>query len=348
MNEKTSQQYTPDRDTKINDPGSHPVGTGAGAVAGGALGAAVGSGAGPVGTAVGAVAGGVVGAFTGHATAEAVDSTSELGDMSRFIDYDIITRTGDKVGSVDAVWEDHTGQPYYLAVKTGWLGLGKAHIVPAHQAEVSDSRRTIRLPFTEEQIKNAPTLDSQEDVTEDSDRTIQEYFGIDHLQTASVAEAYADEDSRDSSQEDSGTGLGKSSSEEAHITLNEEELKVGKREVEAGGIRLRKVIRTEVVNRPVELRREEIVIERTPATSATAVNDQAEISDDEIYIPLRREEVVIEKSVRPREEVRIGKREYRESENVNETIRSEELEVEDIEGRTNDGGTRPRDYVDTR
>ena len=41
--------------------------------------------------------------------------------------------------------------------------------------------------------------------------------------------------------------------------------KVGKREVEYGGVRLRKVVKTEVVNQPVELTREEIVIERVPA-----------------------------------------------------------------------------------
>ena len=57
--------------------------------------------------------------------------------------------------------------------------------------------------------------------------------------------------------------------EEASVKLTEEQVKVGKREVTAGGVRLRKFIRTETVNQPVELRREELVIERVPANETT-------------------------------------------------------------------------------
>src|SRR4051812_27790295 len=46
------------------------------------------------------------------------------------------------------------------------------------------------------------------------------------------------------------------------IPLYEESLNVGKREVEAGAVRLRKIVRTETVNQPVELRHEEVVIDR--------------------------------------------------------------------------------------
>src|SRR5215212_2476646 len=75
---------TPDRKADENrDPisgarGSHPVGTGVGAVAGGAAtGAAVGSVAGPVGTAAGVVGGAVVGGLAGKGVAEAVNPTAE-------------------------------------------------------------------------------------------------------------------------------------------------------------------------------------------------------------------------------------------------------------------------------
>ena len=58
-------------------PGSHPVGTGLGAVGAGAAGAAIGSMVGPVGTVVGAVAGAVVGGLAGKAAAESIDPTVE-------------------------------------------------------------------------------------------------------------------------------------------------------------------------------------------------------------------------------------------------------------------------------
>src|ERR1019366_789791 len=66
----------PDPITKA--PGSHPVGTGIGAVAGGAAaGAAVGTVAGPAGTIAGAAVGAVVGGLAGHRVAKAVNPSVE-------------------------------------------------------------------------------------------------------------------------------------------------------------------------------------------------------------------------------------------------------------------------------
>ena len=75
-------------------PGSHPVGTGLGAVAGGAAaGAAAGVIAGPVGALAGAVVGAVVGGLGGKAVAEAVNPTAE-----------------------EAYWkENYNSEPYYEA-----------------------------------------------------------------------------------------------------------------------------------------------------------------------------------------------------------------------------------------
>jgi hypothetical protein len=87
--DKNDKSRNPDPITKA--PGSHPVGTGIGAVAGGAAaGAAVGTVAGPVGTIAGAAVGAVVGGLAGKGVAEIVNPTVE-----------------------DAYWrENHSRQPY--------------------------------------------------------------------------------------------------------------------------------------------------------------------------------------------------------------------------------------------
>ena len=65
-------------DPITKQPGSHPVGTGAGAVAGGAAGAAVGTlVGGPVGAVVGGAVGAIAGGAAGHAIAEGIDPTVE-------------------------------------------------------------------------------------------------------------------------------------------------------------------------------------------------------------------------------------------------------------------------------
>lgn len=58
-------------------PGSHPLGTGAGAASGGLAGAAIGTFAGPVGAVAGAVIGAVAGGLAGKSAGEALNPTIE-------------------------------------------------------------------------------------------------------------------------------------------------------------------------------------------------------------------------------------------------------------------------------
>jgi uncharacterized protein (TIGR02271 family) len=308
MNEKQNTN----RDPITGEPRAHPVGTGAGAAAGGVTGAAVGMAGGPIGAGVGAAVGAVAGGLAGKGTAEHFNPT-QGGELGRFIDYTVVDRNNDKIGTVDAVWEDHTGEPSYLAIRTGWLGLGKAHVVPAQAAQVNEAGRKIKLPYTAEQVKNAPSFDSQDDITTESEYTISSHFGLNLDQPR---------------RSDDGVAPLTRPTDEARIKLKEEELKVGKREVEYGGVRLRKIVRTETVNQPVELKREEIVVERVPVESSESTRDDSDFSDEEIYIPLRREEAVVEKTARTREEVRLGKRTETENETVSDTVRREDVEIQ--------------------
>jgi uncharacterized protein (TIGR02271 family) len=332
MNENKNKKGTDaNRDPITGEPGSHPVGTGVGAVAGGAAGAAAGAatgaalgtaGAGPIGTGIGAVAGALIGGAAGHGTAEGLNPTNSPSE-GRYIDYAVMGRDGDKIGTVDSVWLDSDGDPAYLALRTGWLGMGKTHVIPAQRADVSERRREIRLPYTAEQIKSAPDFDASANLqTADEDRIGGYYqqFGFNRdnwlRQRGSTTESTATSANRQ----------GLEAQGETRIKLKEEDLRVGKREVEYGGVRLRKVVRTEVVNQPVELKREEIVVERIPAADRSAATE--EFSEDEVYVPLRREEAVVEKQARVREEVRVGKRSETESQTVSDTVRKEDVEIE--------------------
>ncbi len=319
-NPERKNQQDANRDPITGEPGSHPVGTGLGAAAGGAAaGAAVGTVAGPVGTGIGAAVGAVAGGLAGKAAGEHFNPT-EAGDLRRFIDYTVVDRDNDKIGTVDAVWEDHTGQPTYLAVRTGWLGFGKAHVVPAESAEVNERDQRIRLPFDADTVKNAPSFDSQDDITEDSEFTISSHFG--------TRRHWRDDEQRPAQAEIPQPAARDTAAGDASIRLNEEKLHVGKREVEYGGVRLRKIIRTETVNQPVELTREEVVVERVPLTGQSGEKIGGNMDDQEIYIPLRREEAVIEKTTEAREEIRVGKRRETEQNSIQEEIRHEDVEIE--------------------
>lgn len=115
---------------------------------------------------------------------------------------------------------------------------------------------------------------------------------------------------------------------ESYIRLNQERLDIDKREVERGEARVRKTVDTEHVRRAVPVEREELVVERRPITGDTRVDD-ADISEDDIRVPLKGEELVIDKRVVPTEEVVIKKKIVRDEEVVEADLAHERLDVQD-------------------
>src|SRR3954470_8264327 len=89
---------------------------------------------------------------------------TERGDLYRLVGYSVLDRNNKRVGKVDEIWEDASDQPAFLAIKTGWLGMGRTHIIPAHQAEVNEYSQNIRLPYDEDMIKNAPDFEESSDI----------------------------------------------------------------------------------------------------------------------------------------------------------------------------------------
>jgi hypothetical protein len=78
----------------------------------------------------------------------------------------------------------------------------------------------------------------------------------------------------------------------AVIPLYKESVDVGKKEVDAGTVRVKKVVKTDVVNTPVELRHEEIVIERQPASASDSAAPDSAFNGQETVIHLTKEEPI--------------------------------------------------------
>lgn len=114
------------------------------------------------------------------------------------------------------------------------------------------------------------------------------------------------------------------------IPLYSETLRVGKREVEAGEIRLRKVVKTETVNQPVELSREVLVVERVPASGESQIASSAEnaFQEREIVIDLTDEEPVIEKQMQLAGRIVARKNTQARQETVQSEVRSEDVALD--------------------
>lgn len=126
---------------------------------------------------------------------------------------------------------------------------------------------------------------------------------------------------------------------ERTLTRSEEELHVGKREVSRGEVRVGKHVETERVSEPVTRRHEEVYVERRPVESGARAS--ADMSDDEVRIPLMEEELVVEKRPVVKEELVVGKRVVEERDTVEAEVRREEFDIdENVRTTTRTGGRR--------
>jgi uncharacterized protein (TIGR02271 family) len=111
------------------------------------------------------------------------------------------------------------------------------------------------------------------------------------------------------------------------IELREEELRATKEQVKAGEVRVRKDVVTEEKTIDVPVTREEVVIERHPASGRPAAGSIKE--GEEIRVPLTEEEVRVEKRPVVKEEITVSKRKVQETETVRDTARREEARIEE-------------------
>ena len=122
------------------------------------------------------------------------------------------------------------------------------------------------------------------------------------------------------------------------IPIVEEELEVGKRQVQSGGIRINQTVEEVPVSEQVSLHEEHVTIDRRPVDRAVGAGDTA--FQDGVYEVTETAEVpVIAKTARVVEEVVVGKVATDHVETVNDTVRRTDVDVEQIPGSTTTTGT---------
>jgi uncharacterized protein (TIGR02271 family) len=139
-----------------------------------------------------------------------------------------------------------------------------------------------------------------------------------------------------------GTGARLSDRGEEVIPIAEERLRVGKRDVSHGRVRIRSYVVETPVEEQVTLREERVAVERRPVDRALGDAEQA-FQERTIEAEERSEEAVVSKEARVTEEVVVRKEAEQRTETVSDTVRQTEVEVEDERGNTISGtGTTDR------
>jgi uncharacterized protein (TIGR02271 family) len=125
--------------------------------------------------------------------------------------------------------------------------------------------------------------------------------------------------------------------ETAAIPVIEEQLQVGKREVQRGGVRVYQRLVETPVTETVNLREEHVNVERRPVDQPASTADLAAFQEKSIELRETGEEVVVQKTARVVEEVVIGKEVTQTQQQVNDTVRHTEVDIEQLGATT--GGT---------
>ena len=125
------------------------------------------------------------------------------------------------------------------------------------------------------------------------------------------------------------------SQDEVSLPVIEEQLNVGKRVVQRGGVR----IHTSITERPVEeqvtLREERVTVNRRPVDREFTDADRAALNEGDFTVTTRGEEAVASKQARVVEEVVVGKNVTEREETVRDTVKRTDVEVEEIDADTN-------------
>jgi uncharacterized protein (TIGR02271 family) len=261
-------------------------------------------------------------------------TTANMPDPNTMIGAPVSSTGGESLGEINAVYLDNeTKQPSWAAVKTGIFG-GHVSLVPLGQCRWDDNALTV--PFDEAALKDAPHHDPDTAISRTDEEDLYRHYGLGTTgpgQGQQVGSAGGDSPrDRTGEPEIEGRDTSGPTTDEA-MTRSEEQLHVGTEQRESGRARLRKHIVTENVSTTVPVSREEVRVEREPITDANRGEAMSgpDLSEEEHELTLTEERAVVHKETVPVERVRLGTETVTEQQQVDESVRKEQIETDGVE-----------------
>jgi len=202
--------------------------------------------------------------------------------------------SGGQIGKVEEVYADADSQrPEWIGLGTGFFGT-KRVLVPVEGAKAQGDG--LAVPYEKDHVKGSPDIDDDH-IDPETERELYAYYGV---------------------------GAPSGDSDQA-VTRHEEELAVGKQQVERGRVRLHKWVETEPVAMDVELQQETARVTREPVDQPVA---DAELGDEAVEVPLRGERPVVQKQTVAKERVGVETDVRTDHQTVEDEVRKERVDVE--------------------
>src|SRR5215217_2544040 len=110
-------------------------------------------------------------------------STLQTGDLLQKRGQDLYDSSGDKLGSLQEIYLDaDTGAPEWALVNTGLFGT-KSTFVPLR--DVTDDGGNLRVRYEKAQVKDAPKLDSDGELSQQQEAELYRHYGLDYSESRS-------------------------------------------------------------------------------------------------------------------------------------------------------------------
>ncbi|MGI8576731.1 MAG: PRC-barrel domain-containing protein [Nocardioidaceae bacterium] len=101
----------------------------------------------------------------------------EPDDIRDWRGHDVVDREGSKIGSLEAVYFDTASeQPVFASVKIGLPGRHRLVFAPLDGARVSPDH--VRVIADKKLVKDAPTIDTDGELTADAEPGLFEHYGL--------------------------------------------------------------------------------------------------------------------------------------------------------------------------
>jgi len=273
--------------------------------------------------------------------------------------WNVYGSDGDKIGDVAEVG------PNYVLVQQGWLFTTDIYIPTSAIADYQNDG--IVLNTTKDNIKTMGWDQPPTDVGTTTTGTTSTMVGHDHSH-ADTAYGSVTDTSNTAYSSTAGTTRGTDYDTTSGVTgttgtasysgttnidqggeikvpIVEEQLRVGKREVESGGVRVNTRVENVPVNEQVTVRDETIDIHRKPVNRDVTNADLTAMQSGTFEVRETDEEVIVDKQARVVEEVHIKKNVEERTENIQDTVRRTDVDVQQVGGTT--GTARSVGYTDT-
>jgi uncharacterized protein (TIGR02271 family) len=234
--------------------------------------------------------------------------------------WSAIGSDGDKIGEIEEIGQD------YLLVTKGLIFPKDLYIPISNVQSVDGDEGQVILDVEKDRIDD---MGWDQPPATTASGSWDGGTAVDGGLTGTSSDAYASSSQGTATSTDYATDYTQTAGDTMRVPVHEEELRAERTREQAGEVRVNRNVVEEERTLDVPVTREEVEVRRVPVSGDASADTSAFTDGDTIRVPVTEEQVRVTKEPRVVEEIEISKRQVTENQRVSDTVRREEVDVDD-------------------